>query len=247
MNPVPGIELLLVWLIVFAGAIVQSAVGFGLAVVVAPLLYLIDPAWVPGPIIMMGLLISLFTLRRIGIRLEMGILTPALIGRIPGGILGTWLLVVASTQWLGLGIGIIVLSAVFLTLAKWRVPLTNANLFGAGFVSGIFAAIAAIGGPPLALLLNNNQSAAQMRHTLSGFFVFSAALSLVLLAIAGKFGTSELVRGGLLIPPALLGFWLGDKIVQRVEPEQLKHATLLLCGLAGSLLMLQSSHQLVTF
>ncbi len=233
-------DLLLIWLIVLLGALVQSAIGFGLAVVITPLLFLIDPRWVPGPIIMMGLLVSLFTLLRTGVRFELGVLGPALLGRLPGGVLGTWLLLVASAHWLGLGIGLIVLLAVWLTHHRYSLALTRGNLFGAGFVSGIFAAISAMGGPPLALLLNNHRSAAAMRHTLAGFFVFSAALSLLLLILAGAFGWADFWRGIWLIPPVVVGFLLGDRLVTRVEPERLKGATLLLCGGAGTLLVARS-------
>ncbi|SHI04876.1 sulfite exporter TauE/SafE family protein [Ferrimonas marina] len=243
---IPLSELSLIWLVVCLGALVQSAIGFGLAVVVTPLLYLIDPSWVPGPIIMMGLLVSLFTLARTGFTLQMGILKPALLGRLPGGVLGTWLLLVASVHWLGLAIGAIVLMAVWLTHHKVSLALTGRNLFGAGVISGVFAAISAMGGPPLALLLNNNQSAAAMRNTLAGFFVFSAALSLLLLLLAGAFGWDDFFKGLWLIPPVFIGFVLGDRLVQHVNPDRLKQATLLLCASAGGLLILRSLYYLLT-
>ncbi|MBY5993167.1 sulfite exporter TauE/SafE family protein [Ferrimonas balearica] len=235
-------DLSLLWVlaVVTLGAAVQGAIGFGLAVVVTPILYLHDPAWVPGPIILMGMLLSILTLVRTRAALDVGILGPALLGRIPGGILGTYLLVVASAEWLGLGIGLIVLCAVALTVRKLSVPVNRTNLFWAGTVSGVFSAIAAIGGPPMALLLNHNQSAALMRQTLSGFFLFSCVIALVLLILAGAFGWEELKRGLLLLPATWLGFAIGDRLAGRFAPERLKAATLALCTLAGTLLLGQS-------
>ncbi|MYC59884.1 MAG: sulfite exporter TauE/SafE family protein, partial [Gammaproteobacteria bacterium] len=43
-------EVIIPVLIVVAGSFVQTAIGFGLAVIAAPLLFFIDPAYVPAPI-----------------------------------------------------------------------------------------------------------------------------------------------------------------------------------------------------
>ncbi|MBW3140921.1 sulfite exporter TauE/SafE family protein [Ferrimonas balearica] len=236
-------DLSLLWVlaVVTVGAAVQGAIGFGLAVVVTPILYMIDPAWVPAPIILMGMALSILTMWRIRAPLDIGVLAPALLGRIPGGIIGTYLLVVASAEWLGLGIGLIVLVAVALTVRKYSVAFTKANLFWAGTLSGVFSSISAIGGPPMALLLNHHRSAAQMRQTLSSFFLFGCIIALTLLALAGELGWDDLLRGFWLLPATALGFAIGDKLANRVEPERLKTATLLICALAGTLLVLRSA------
>lgn len=45
-------------LLVFMGSFVQTAIGFGLAVVASPLLFLISPDYVPSPICLVALFIS---------------------------------------------------------------------------------------------------------------------------------------------------------------------------------------------
>ena len=44
---------------IFLGSFVQSAIGFGLAVVAAPLLFFISPQYVPAPIVIVALFNSL--------------------------------------------------------------------------------------------------------------------------------------------------------------------------------------------
>ena len=44
------IEVLVAVIIVVAGSFVQTGIGFGLAVIAAPLLFFIDPNYVPAPI-----------------------------------------------------------------------------------------------------------------------------------------------------------------------------------------------------
>ena len=45
-------EVIIATLIIFIGAYIQTALGFGLAIVAAPILFLLDPLYVPAPITM---------------------------------------------------------------------------------------------------------------------------------------------------------------------------------------------------
>ncbi|MDN3612743.1 hypothetical protein QWZ16_24570, partial [Vibrio ostreicida] len=44
---------------IFLGSFVQTAIGFGLAIVAAPLLFLVSPVYVPAPICLVALYISI--------------------------------------------------------------------------------------------------------------------------------------------------------------------------------------------
>ena len=79
------VSLALALVIIFFGALTQSIIGFGLAVVASPLLYLVEPDLVPAPVIMMGFAISALTLVRERGHLEFNGLQYALLGCIPGG------------------------------------------------------------------------------------------------------------------------------------------------------------------
>ena len=45
-------------MVIFVGSYVQSSIGFGLAIIAAPLLYFIDPLYVPAPITICALTLS---------------------------------------------------------------------------------------------------------------------------------------------------------------------------------------------
>ena len=50
--------------IIFVGAVVQASIGFGLAIIAAPLLFVLSADYVPGPITIIALLLSItLTLR----------------------------------------------------------------------------------------------------------------------------------------------------------------------------------------
>ncbi|GAL09763.1 hypothetical protein JCM19233_740 [Vibrio astriarenae] len=170
--------------LIFLGSFVQSAIGFGLAIVAAPLLFQVDPIYVPGPICFVALFISILNAMQNRANIEIGGLKMALLGRIPGSLAGAWLLLVVSGEQLSLLLGVIVLLAVVISLLPFRIEPTPRRMGIAGFFSGFFSTSSAIGGPPMALLLQH-QDAGKLRGNLSAFFVFSSIISLLILTLVG--------------------------------------------------------------
>ena len=226
-------------LIIFLGALTQSLIGFGLAVVASPLLYIVDPELVPAPVIVMGFSIALLTLLRERGHLEFNGLQYALIGRIPGGFLGATLLLLAPQPILGLAIAGIVATAVILSLFKFTLPVNRKTLFGAGVVSGIFGNIAAIGGPPMAILLAG-KDASQFRAALSAFFIFSSMIALMILAVAGLLELKHLWLSLMLLPSVILGYLVAGRLVGRVDKQKTRAVTLALCSVSALVLTVKS-------
>ncbi|MCU7961960.1 MULTISPECIES: sulfite exporter TauE/SafE family protein [unclassified Shewanella] len=231
-------------LVVFLGALTQSLIGFGLAVVASPLLYIVDPQLVPAPVIAMGFSIALLTLVRERGHLEFNGLQYALIGRVPGGFIGASLLLFAPQPILGLSIAAIVTVAVILSLYKFSLPVNKKTLFGAGVVSGIFGNIAAIGGPPMAILLAG-KDASQFRAALSAFFIFSSMIALIILAITGLLELKHLWLSLMLLPSVILGYLVAGRLVGRVDKEKTKMATLVLCSISALVLTMKSVIELL--
>lgn len=237
--------LILASFIVFLGALTQSLIGFGLAVVASPLLYIVDPELVPAPVIMMGFSIALLTLMRERGHLEFNGLQYALIGRVPGGFIGASLLLFAPQPILGLAIAGIVAVAVILSLYRFTLPVNKTTLFGAGVISGIFGNIAAIGGPPMAILLSG-KDASQFRAALSAFFIFSSTIAIAILAVTGLFEIKHLWLSLMLLPSVMLGFLVAGRLVGRVDKNKTKMATLLLCSLSALVLTIKSVIELAS-
>ncbi|HCL23577.1 MAG TPA: sulfite exporter TauE/SafE family protein, partial [Halomonas sp.] len=81
--------------VLLLGAFVQRATGFGLAVVGAPLLLMIEPRLVPVILVLFGFTVSLMMVRRYWHEVRLREIGVALIGRLPGNGLGIWLLLAA--------------------------------------------------------------------------------------------------------------------------------------------------------
>ena len=109
-------EVIIATLIIFIGAYIQTALGFGLAIVAAPILFLLDPLYVPAPITMSALILSLVMALSHWKSISFSGLKYAILGRIPGTICGGMLLVWISVEQLALLVGISAVSYTHLTL-----------------------------------------------------------------------------------------------------------------------------------
>jgi len=226
-------EALIAALLIFLGSFVQTAIGFGLAIVAAPLLFLISPDYVPAPICLVALFISILNALKHRDSVEIGGLKMALIGRVPGSIAGGVLLVMVSTDLLALWLGALVLFAVIVSLLPFRIEPTPARMTIAGFFSGFFGTSSGIGGPPMALLLQH-QEANQLRGNLSAFFVFSSMISLIIQMPAGFLTMHHVWITVPLIPAAWLGYKLARLTTQTLPKEKIRIGALLLCSISGA-------------
>lgn len=226
------IEWLMVALVLALGTFVQRATGFGLAVVGAPLLLLIDPRLVPVTLVVMGFSLSLLVLRRFYRQVQLGEIGMALVGRIPGNLLGLWLLVsapLAVLKWLIAGI---VLFAVLVRLFQFRVPVNRRSMFLAGVVSGVFGTASAIGGPPMALLMHD-MPPDRIRSNLAAFFLITSSMTLVTLAVAGYVSLWHLGISASFLPAMLLGQTVAARVAGRIDQKVLQWSSLVLCSFAA--------------
>ncbi|RKF13324.1 sulfite exporter TauE/SafE family protein [Alginatibacterium sediminis] len=218
--------------IIFVGATVQFTIGFGLAIVAAPWLFLLNEDYVPAPIIMMALIISSITCYQYRENLSFKGLWSAIVGRIPGSLLGAWFLVHFHTEALSLWLGAIVIFAVAVSYSPFRLEPNQFRMGIAGFLSGFMGTTSSIGGPPMALLLQH-QKAEYLRANLSAFFVFSCVMSLLVLAPIGHLNFTHLKLAAPLLPAVLLGAWVGRRFASRIPREQVRTLTMLVCFISG--------------
>ncbi|WP_234497399.1 sulfite exporter TauE/SafE family protein [Vibrio maritimus] len=230
---------LIAMLLIFVGAYVQTAIGFGLAIVAAPLLFQVSPDYVPAPICLVALFISILNAMKHKSNIAIGGLKMAMIGRVPGSVAGAALLLYVSTQVLSLWLGLLVVFAVVVSLLPVRIEPTPTRMGIAGFFSGFFGTSSGIGGPPMALLLQH-QEANQLRGNLSAFFVFSSIMSLIVQAPIGFLTLHHLYITVPLIPAAWLGYHLARLTTQSLPKEKVRLAALLLCSISGLTAIWQS-------
>lgn len=219
-------------LVIMLGSYVQSSIGFGLAIIAAPVLFFIDPLFVPAPITVSALTLSLANARRHRHAISFKGLQYAIAGRVPGTIAGGLLLLWIDQQELALWLGGTVLVAVLLSIFRIAVKPNNGTLFGAGFLSGFMGTSSSIGGPPMALVLQHEEGDF-IRANLAAFFVASCIMSLIMLSFVGRFGTAEILRSLPLMPATLVGYWVAMRTLHLISPRNLRTLSLSLCAVAG--------------
>ncbi len=218
--------------VVFLGALVQGVLGFGLAIISAPVLYIVAPTLVPGTLICLSAFIALLTLRRYLRRLELADMKYAIAGRLPGSVAGAYILAVASHQQMNLLMGGIVLLAVAVSLFPVKIRASRSSLLAAGIVSGITGTTASIAGPPIALVMQN-ESGDRIRASMSAYFAFSNIISVIILAAGNMFHWIHLKFALLLFPVVVAGSLVAGKIADKVDQQAIRMALLFLCSIAG--------------
>lgn len=225
-----------VWLLVLVvtalGAIVQAAVGFGSAILVAPVVALIDPRLVPGPVLVSGLFLTCLVAQRERAGIDFGAIGWIVVGRLPGSILGATLLVMLPAAAVSQLFAALVLLAVALTSSGLRIRPTPVTLASAGLAGGLMGTITSIGGPPIALVLQHSEGL-RLRGTLAGNFLVSSLISLTVLSLGGLFDRELAWLSLGLLPGTALGFALSNPARRWLDRGYIRPAVLLLSGSAA--------------
>ena len=226
-------EIAIVVFVIFVGSFIQSSIGFGLAIVAAPILFLIDPLYVPAPITISALTLSVANSYSHWRSISFRGLRFAILGRIPGTVAGGFLLLWIDQQALALWLGLSVLVAVALSMSNVIFKANGKSLFCAGFLSGFMGTSTSIGGPPMALVMQHQENDF-IRANLAAFFVVSCSISLLMLSSIGRFGMEHIMISLPLMPATLAGYWVAMRTMHRISHKNLRRVSLGFCVLAGS-------------
>lgn len=222
-------------LITFAmviGSALQGTVGYGSALVAAPLLLLVDQRLVPVPFsLSIFILVILMTVRERR-ALDLKGLTWSVFGRVFGSGLGALILVQFASDSFVLIFSIMVLLAVIISASGVRFYPSIKALIGAGFFSGLMGTIAAIGGPPMALVYQE-EDGERLRSTLSAYFIVSIIISGFAWLSVGMLGVEHLFLVLLLLPGILIGYFLSSKIVPIIRGNYLRPLILIVAAVSA--------------
>ena len=128
---------LVIALAIFVGSTVQSVVGLGIGLVAAPVITLLDPALMPGTLIMVALVLPAVTLVHDHDDIDWPGLAWSLPARVLGTGIGVWVVAQFTDRQLGITIGVMVILMVLTTWLVFEVPVNRGTLSTAGFLGGI--------------------------------------------------------------------------------------------------------------
>jgi uncharacterized membrane protein YfcA len=234
----------------FAGASVQSATGFGFALILGPALFAVMGAEeAVSALLVLGVALNLLVLAdgRTA-RVPWRVLAPALAAAVPGLAAGVWILSALSKAALQAVLGVAVIAAALVQLrraAPERRDPSLAAACGVGVATGALTTSTSVSGPPLVLWLEwQGLSPAELRTSLSVCFLALNVAGAVALAVGA--GTDALAGAGVLLPLLALvvvGHLIGAQAFRRIDPERFRVVVLglviatgvasLVAGLAG--------------
>ncbi len=201
----PDVVIAVAGLFVALGGFVQSGIGLGLGLVGAPVVTLLDPALMPGSMLVAGATLPVLILAREALHTDWPGVSWALTGRVAGTLGGIWVLAAVSLRALGIVVGGMVLTVVALSVRNAAVPRNRATLLTAGVISGVTGTATSIGGPPMALLYQG-ESGPRVRATLSVFFAVGNSIALAALAVTGHLPGRDVIAGLVFTGCAVAGF-----------------------------------------
>jgi uncharacterized protein len=230
--------LILATLIMAAGAALQMAFGMGIALLVVPLLALLDVRFIPGPMLFAATGLSLAMAcagrKEIG-RREIGIAT---IGLFVGTALGALALLAIPGSAMPRVFGAMILLAVLVSAGGAALTPTAQALFGGGTAAGIMGAMVGIHGPPIALIFQNDEPR-RARAMLAAFFSIAYPLAILGMIAVGRFGMPELALGVALVPGVALGYILAPAVAHRVDRRVLRFGILVISAASGVALLVR--------
>jgi uncharacterized protein len=220
------------------GSALQASVGIGLALLVVPLLALVDQSFIPGPMLLAGVMLASLTAYRERTAIDVAALRSSLIGLAIGTILGALALKLASGPHLAKVFGGLVLLAVLLSVSGYKFNATPRSLMVAGGAAGMMGAMVGIHGPPISLVFQNTQPRVA-RAMLGAFFSVAYLGAAAALAAFGLFGIPELVRAAILLPGVVVGLVAAPYLAHHIDGKRLRLFILGIAAASGLLLLVR--------
>jgi uncharacterized membrane protein YfcA len=221
------------------GAFVQAVIGLGISLVSAPVIALAAPALVPVLPLWLALLVTGLMVAGERLHVDWAAIAWALPARIPGTVVGVWLVSRFTEAQLGVALAVMVLLAIVISVRAVVIPVNPTTLATAGFVAGVSGTATSIGGPPVALLFQRHAPEV-VRATLSVFFFVGVIVSIGGLAISGSMDADATAVAVVTAPGVVLGFLLGRSVRGRIPRGAFRAGVLVICAASAVALLVRS-------
>lgn len=232
------IELVVIGLGVLVGGAIQGTVGFGLAMIAAPVVALVEPRALPATLLLLAVPLTVGMALRERREVDVEGLAWIVGGRILGTAAGVGLLVAVPQRSLEVLFGTMIVTAAAVSAMRPARELGRRNRFLAGTVSGVMGTTTSIGGPPLAILYRGRPGA-QIRSTLAVSFVAGLVISIGGLLLAHRIAGWQALLALELVPPLAIGLFVGSRLSAIADRAWLRPAVLAFSGVTGAAALLR--------
>ena len=225
-----GWELVIGLAALLLGSFVFSAVGFGMALAMAPILLLIlEPRQVVVLANSMIVLATVLILAQTWRHYRWSQSWLFVVAGLPPVALGVFLLNVAAPTVLRTAIAALILVIAVANLCNVRIPRARTRwaAMGFGFTTTLLTTTLSIGGFLAGIYaIEQDWSREQMRATLAVYFLLAGALGLVLYAATGLIPREMVYDIGVGAPAVVAGSLAGGWLSRRMSLEVFRYAVL---------------------
>lgn len=236
MSDLSTVQLAIIAVAVLFASCLQGSIGFGMGMLAAPVVAVIDPGLVPGTLIMLATVLTLMVVIKERTSMDVSGTGWALVGRVPGTIAGALLLAAIPERALAILIAVVVIGGVAVTSMGWVPVPRRRNLMLAGATSGVLGTATSIGGPPMALVWQRSDGP-ELRATMSGFFLIGSLMSIGMLTLTGAVDRHTVLMFAALVPVAVMGYVL-SRYVNRLLNPQRQRWTAIAASMTGAVVLI---------
>ena len=217
---------------------VQGSTGVGFALIVAPVLALLEPQLLPICVLVLMIPLNVYVAWRERAALDRSGATWITAGRFLGTFGGLWVLTALTSGALNVLVGAATLLAAIITLVAPRFSPGRRAFVAAGVITGVTETATGIGGPPLALVYQH-QPAPVLRSTIAVCFLVGQLMSIAVLAVAGRVAAAQLGAAIMLLPALVVGAALSRLVQDRIDGRPLRLFVLLFAIVSAFVLLMR--------
>jgi uncharacterized protein len=249
-------EMVLVALVLAAGTLLRTTVGFGDALFAIPLLTLLIGVRTAVPVVLaVSLTIAVAILRATPRSIAPGDVGRLLLGALPGVPVGVVLLRSVPESAMSAVLGVLVAGFGAWRLGRIAGALPDARRFEeadgtttvkrfaplAGFFSGALGSATGAGGPPVVVYgMMSGWAPQRFRATLQVFFFCSGALTAAGYAWSGLWTATTVRLYAVALPGVLLALAVGARIARRLSAERFAGVVAALVTVLGVALIIEA-------
>jgi uncharacterized protein len=232
---------LLLFMIIFLAALLQTTSGFGFALLAMPLVALVVGVKAAAPLVaVVGFALYAVNLMRYRRSFEPRVVLPLAMAAALGVPLGVWSLSNLDEELVKSVLGVILILYAVYNIWRPRTAPLRSELWAypAGFLAGCLGGAFNTPGPPVIVYGNLRQWPRNLfRSTLQAVFLFSSSLVILSHVAAGNLTRALLPTYVPLTPALLLGVWVGSLVDRRLNHERFRTLVIVLIFASGVLLL----------
>lgn len=226
-----------IFFIIFLGVLSQSMAGFGLALIMMPVLSVLLGVEAAAPLVaVIALIAEGFLLIYFRHALNFQAVWRLSLGTIIGVPIGVWGLKQIDGRILLTILGMLLILYGLYALLQFRLPALPQTIWAYlfGLASGLLGGAYNTSGPPYIIYGNcRGWDQAQFKSNLQAVFVINVTMAIVSHGLSGNFTPFVWQNILFALPAIILGLWLGLRLDKRINPQTFRQIVLVLLIVLG--------------